>query len=1293
MKKMPDRMFAALAAVALSSAVVADNFQASVGKVTPFADGERVTFLGDSITHGGRYHANLQLFWDLRFPSSGTRLMNCGVSGGTADGGAARWEYDVLPQRADRVFVMFGMNDVGRGGYEKVRFRQDVRPAQDTDEKTAAKRRACLDEYRTNMAKIADQVQSAGKKLVVITPTPYDEYGDLYKPDRFLGYNSQGLASFAKACRELAAERKAELMEFHAPLTEFVRAQRDYMFCRQVDRIHPTPSGHVIMSALILEAMDVSPVVAKVEMDADGRVRGTVRAKVSDVKASLRGISFRYVPDSLPFPTPDEYREADAVYPVSEKMNLEILEIAGLPQGEYELLADGKPVGKFSDGQFSAGVNLALLPTPGAKLAMEAWTISRELFSMQSRLRSLVLVEELAAKHGAKAGDFEDVCAKLEAFVERLKKDSGSTADYYARQLTAYRRDRAQLEQMRAKEDDLRRRLAEAAAKKALYTIEVRLSADSGNAADGMRGEGDVTLAEGWRFARDLSGKADWSAEAFDDSLWRVVRVPHDWAIEGPFMTNEYSGSTGRLPWKGVGWYRLRFDVSESEAKGCVFFDFGGVMASPEVYVNGRRAGGWDYGYASFRVDATPFVRPGRNVLAVRASTLALAARWYPGAGIYRRVVKRTRSRARFAYNGIFVTTPKVSRQRALVRVAWETENAPVGAKVKVRVLRNGRAVGEKSEPAALGAATLEIENPDLWDVDDPALHDAEVALVDADDRDLSRETVRFGIRSIAFPVSDDSKDRAANGFHLNGRRVQLRGANLHSDLGLLGMAFDKSAARRQLSIMKDMGANALRTSHNPPASELLDLCDEMGILVWDEAFDKWDAYGGRRDDQPLEEYVASNLVAFVRRDRNHPSVIVWSIGNEIWEWNPANPIRDADNALTDHGPSGQTRERNGFFRDQVRLFDATRPVGNGNRPSMNKDCIFDLGIFDPLDVVGWNYNHSYAAFKKRYPKKVVVYSESASAISSYGVYLDNALGGRKAATRLRGDGPAQVDSRDLQSIGDIVDEAMGFMDDDPYCCGDFVWTGFDYLGEPAPFSKEARSSYFGIVDLTGVPKDRFYLYRSNWNRKSSTLHISPDTWTFPGKEGQNVPVMVYTDAPEAELFLNGRSLGCRRKGEKVPVPASVTNGNFSVFRRYRLMWLDVPYEKGELKAVGIRDGKPAEERVLRTAGAPARLKIEMEPPAGKDEEELVWVHAYAYDAKGNRTLSADDEVDFSISGPGTILGVGNGDPCEHVSFAILKGHRLFGGVATAVVRRTGPGALSITVSSPKLSAAVAEVP
>ena len=805
----------------------------------------------------------------------------------------------------------------------------------------------------------------------------------------------------------------------------------------------------------------------------------------------------------------------------------------------------------------------------------------------------------------------------------------------------------------------------------------VALAAVAVFASCAVHGEGDVALEEGWRFAKDATQKADWSAEAVDDSSWERVRVPHDWAIGGPFLKEESSGITGRLPWKGVGWYRLKFDLSSADAGQCVFFDFDGAMAAPEVYVNGRKAGGWDYGYASFRVDATPFVRSGRNTLAVRLSTLHVAARWYPGAGLYRRVVMRVRGKAHFAPNGIFVTTPEVSRDRALVKVSWETEGAAKGAHVAVRLLREGRLVAERAEAAVRGVAFLTVAKPDLWDVDSPALYDAEVSLSDGAGAHVSRETVRFGIREIAFPVADDQTDRAANGFHLNGRRVQLKGVNLHSDLGLLGMAFDRSAARRQLRLMKEMGANALRTSHNPPAPELLDLCDEMGLLVWDECFDKWDAYGGRRNDQALEEYVARNLVAFVKRDRNHPSVIVWSIGNEIWEWDPAYPIRKPGNPLADRGPWGQTKVRNAFFRDQVRLVDATRPVGNGNRPYMNERRVLDLGIFEPLDLTGWNYFRSYQPVKKKYPRKPLIFSESASAVSSQGFYCANPLGGARAFPRGAGVA-AQVDSRDFQSALDTVDEVFDWMERDAYCCGEFVWTGIDYLGEPYPYEKEARSSYYGIVDLMGVPKDRYWLYRSHWRKEVRTLHIAPDSWTFPGWEGRPTPVVVYTDGDAAELFLNGRSLGRRRKGERVALPPTMTNDHFKALGRYRLVWIEVPYEPGELKAVAYRNGRAIGEKTLRTAGAVAELRLSVEPLAGKDENELVWIHAEAHDAAGVRVPNAADEVAFSVEGPGRILGVGNGDACEQVPFGDATGHRLFGGRATAVVRREGEGEITV---------------
>ena len=638
-------------------------------------------------------------------------------------------------------------------------------------------------------------------------------------------------------------------------------------------------------------------------------------------------------------------------------------------------------------------------------------------------------------------------------------------------------------------------------------------------------GEVDAVLTDGWRFAKDPTHTLEASAVDFDDSAWEAVRVPHDWAISGPFDESAHGGS-GKLPWKGVGWYRRTFTLAQADAGKSVFLDFDGVMASPEVYVNGQKAGGWDYGYASFRVDATPYVKFGeRNVIAVRASTLDHRSRWYPGAGIYRKVALKVRNQAHFAYNGIFVTTPQVSKDTATVRLEWELAGTvPTGARVEVAVFspcRTGtvpkfagtvpKKVG--TVPAGQGSLSWQEEKPALWDVETPDLYEAEVALVSGG-QTLSRERVRFGIRSIAFPVATGSltNDWAANGFHLNGRRVQLKGVNLHSDLGLLGMAFDKSAMRRQLKIMKDMGANALRTSHNCPAPELLDLCDEMGIVVWDECFDKWDGTAGRRKNENLEEYVARNLQAFVKRDRNHPCVVIWSMSNEIGE-----------------GANGLTRERCRLFREKMRECDTTRPIGNGNIYFMSKRNVLDKEIYADLDITGWNYGACYRPVKAKYPAKPVVYSESASAFSTYGFYLNPPPDGKRNFANNQ----FQVDSHDHNAGPDIADVEFNYMEQDRFVCGEFVWTGIDYLGEPTPFAKESRSSYFGIVDLTGVPKDRYYLYRSHWNKKDETVHILPH-WNWKGHEGKSVPVYVYTSGDCAELFLNGRSLGIRKKGESV---------------------------------------------------------------------------------------------------------------------------------------------------------------
>ena len=661
---------------------------------------------------------------------------------------------------------------------------------------------------------------------------------------------------------------------------------------------------------------------------------------------------------------------------------------------------------------------------------------------------------------------------------------------------------------------------------------------------------GDALLTDGWRFSQD-SGRT-----------WRNVRVPHDWAISGPFDKTAKDGGSGKLPWKGKGLYRRRIEVlpadwREIEKGGRAYLAFDGAMASPRVKVNGRDAGGWDYGYMSFTLDVTDKLRAGENEIEVACDTTAIVSRWYPGAGIYRRVTFSVRPRVHVLPETLAVTTPEVSRELAKVHVAFRTLEGPTNF-------------------------TFTVAKPRLWDVDDPHLYTL----------DLLGEKVRYGIRTFKFTAND--------GFHLNGRRVQLKGVNLHSDLGPIGMAFDKSAMRRQLAVMRDMGVNAIRTSHNPPAPEMLDLCDEMGFVVWNECFDKWEETAGRRPDQDLEEYVVRNLRQFVRRDRNHPSVVLWSIFNEIWEWDTAHPIRDSFR-WADRGPDGQTRERNDLFAAAVRLEDATRPVGCGNRPYMNEERVLAMDLWRSLDVIGWNYMNSFAAAKKHSPKVPVVYAESASAVSSYGFYADEVP--KNKHDNGNGDGIHQVDGMDLRKGIDIPDVEFSRMEDAPYVAGEFVWTGIDYLGEPIPFDKEARSSYFGCVDLMGIPK-------------------------------------------------------------------------------YRLMWTDIAYEPGELKAVAWKNGVKIGAETVRSSGAPTALKATVEPRLTDDPADLIWVQVDALDVGGVRNPLAIDTVAFRLSGPGEILGVGNGDPMGMKAFTETGSHDLFYGKAVAVVRRTGAGELTLAVSA-----------
>jgi beta-galactosidase len=571
------------------------------------------------------------------------------------------------------------------------------------------------------------------------------------------------------------------------------------------------------------------------------------------------------------------------------------------------------------------------------------------------------------------------------------------------------------------------------------------------------------------------------------------------------------------LPWKGVGWYRKSFELNRDPGDR-VYLDFDGVMAFPKVYVNGQLAGEWDYGYTSFRIDATAFVNlKGDNVVAVRVDTNNHGTRWYPGAGIYRKVTLQLRQPVHVAQWGVGVTTPELTDDSVNVRIRTTVENH--GDKpVRATVTSTCREVNGPSG-LGLGVRTLDLEpgandieqtisvTGDFirWNLERPFLYKV-ITEVNVGGEIVDRQETPFGIRKIEL---------TAEGLRLNGRPLELRGVNLHHDQGLLGAAFHTRAMERQLEIMKDMGANAIRTAHNPSAPELLDLCDSLGLLVWDECFDKWDATADRVDGQPTHEtHAERHLRSMVLRDRNHPCVFVWSIGNEI-------------------GPGGEglTPQRVAMMRDVVRRYDATRPVGIAAH-------IPDLGrgdMFASLDFVGWNYCRHYMPYHERFPEKPIIYSESAATVSTRGFYELPLPASKTDYSRQR-----QVTSYDYNTApwADVPDREFELMEQDRFVAGEFVWSGIDYLGEPTPFDNEARSSYFGAVDLCGIPKDRYWLYRSHWRPDEPTVHILPH-WNWPDRVGQPIPVFVYTNGDSAELFLNGRSLGRRAKGAAPPRPVN----------------------------------------------------------------------------------------------------------------------------------------------------------
>lgn len=755
-----------------------------------------------------------------------------------------------------------------------------------------------------------------------------------------------------------------------------------------------------------------------------------------------------------------------------------------------------------------------------------------------------------------------------------------------------------------------------------------------------------ITLQTGWKFNKGEI--ADAANPEFDDSKWRTVSIPHDWAIEGPVLVNG-DGNTGKLPWRDQAWYRRTLELSPEWNGKRIYLIFDGIMSNPQVYVNGKLAGKWDYGYNSFYIDITGFVRyNGKNQLAVFVDNRNHDSRWYPGAGIYRKVQMLITDPLHMGIWGTGVTTPVVKPNYAEVRVMNTVHNKSASSIEKVRletviVNAEGNEVARKDATALIDAGgtkeietTIGLSNPQRWDLDNPALYTVKTIVYDGDNVCDTHETT-FGIRTMRFT--------ADHGFFLNDKRVQLKGVNLHHDHGPLGAAFYPRAMERQLQIMKAMGCNAIRTSHNVAAPELLDMCDRMGILVYNEAFDKYDRKADIFADTDFEEFAHRNIRNFVERDRNHPSIFIWSVGNEM---------RDV-----------QANANNGLHRmrtmiNYVRKYDHTRPV------TMACDMMGEAALrhFDFYDVHSWNYGRRYQLARQLEPNKSVIVSESASTVSTRGVYELPLPTREDSFTR-----SMQVSSYDLNAPdwAEIADDDFMWQQDEEYIAGEFVWTGFDYLGEPTPYVSfmlgsmgmadafESRSSYFGIVDLCGIPKDRYYLYKSYWNQTENTVHILPH-WNWPAGTDK-VPVFVYTNGDCAELFLNGKSLG---KQCKKP------NSSRSV-ERFRLMWTDVDYQPGELRAVAYKEGKVIGEQVMRTAGEPYQLRLTPDRTIIKaDGLDLSFLLVEVVDKNGNFCPLADHEITIDISGPGRIAGVGNGNPQSVEPFQYNK-IKLFYGKALII--------------------------
>ena len=754
----------------------------------------------------------------------------------------------------------------------------------------------------------------------------------------------------------------------------------------------------------------------------------------------------------------------------------------------------------------------------------------------------------------------------------------------------------------------------------------------------------------------------------FDDSEWRHLNLPHDWAIEGPFNI-DYNGSTGKLPYWGIRWYRKTLELSQDDAGKQIYLDIDGAMSYASVWCNGQYVGGWPYGYASFRLDLTPYIKAGqKNVLAIRLDNPDDTSRWYPGSGIYRNVWLVKTSPVHVEQWGTFVRNQQVDSEIAVMEMGVNIENH-AGKDVQVKLQtsvylqgKDGRPVGEevtqsmtkdiaiKKDSWSSARFQFKVDKPKLWDIDTPNCYVA-VSRVFMDGKEMDSYETPFGIRTIEFTHNQ--------GFMLNGQKVAIKGVCMHHDLGALGAAFNEVAAERQLRIMKEMGANAIRTSHNPPAPELVALCDRMGLMMQLELADTWQK-GKRKNDYNLlfDDWSEADMRSLVRHYRNHPSVIMWSIGNEM-------PDQTTDQGVI------IARNLTAYCHDE----DPTRPTSLGCN---KRDAVF-RDIVNQVDIFGLNYFHkTYPVFKEQNPTRRYHASETSSATSSRGEYFF------PVTTDVNDSRSGfQLSSYDMTTIGwGCTPEVQFKMNEEyPFMSGEFVWTGFDYLGEPTPYNKDltnllnfsdpnelekarkeleelgkiktpSRSSYFGIVDLCGFPKDRYYNYKSYWRPDVPTVHILPH-WNWQERIGEITPVHIYTSGDAVELFLNGKSLGRREK----------------VHSYDRLTWDDVRYEPGSLRAIAYKNGQKWAEELVETTGKPAALQVTAEKTELKnDGTDLSFIRVAVVDSQGRVVPRSKNHLKFSVTGPAEIIATDNGDATSLLPFQLSE-RDAYNGLALVILR------------------------